>query len=139
MKIDEAAKRRIHELRAEGKTLTLIAAEVGCSITSLHRILRPSYRAIHCKSSVNSRARVKQEIQAVKLEAGCADCGYNAHPAALDFDHLPGTVKCFNIGPDGPSHSWHDVLLEIAKCDVVCANCHRIRSATRGWMNQFSN
>ena len=37
-------------------------------------------------------------IDAYKVKAGCADCGYNLHPEALDFDHLPGTVKRFGIG-----------------------------------------
>ena len=62
---------------------------------------------------------------------GCADCGYNAHPAALDFDHLPGTVKRFSIGQQ--KHRCKEELeAEIAKCELVCANCHRIRTYERG-------
>ena len=69
-------------------------------------------------------------LAAIKLERGCADCGFNAHPAALHFDHLPGTIKRRGLSRMA-SLTWTTVLDEIAKCEVVCANCHAIRTATR--------
>jgi hypothetical protein len=69
-------------------------------------------------------------IAAIKLDAGCADCGYREHDVALDFDHRPGEVKKFSIAKQG-GRSWASVLAEMAKCDVVCANCHRIRTDDR--------
>jgi hypothetical protein len=70
-------------------------------------------------------------IQQVKLERGCADCGYNAHPAALDFDHLPGTEKLHRIATMAAGNCRAKIDAEMAKCEVVCANCHRIRTAQR--------
>jgi hypothetical protein len=61
---------------------------------------------------------------------GCIDCGYNGHPMALEFDHKPGSKKVKCVGQLA-RHPWHVVLTEIAKCDVVCANCHRVRTANR--------
>ena len=89
----------------------------------------------HCKkcqiSGRRERDRVTQQRAAlIKLERGCIDCGYNAAKEALDFDHRPGTVKVFQIA-QASGRTWTTVLEEIAKCDVVCANCHRIRTATR--------
>lgn len=72
-----------------------------------------------------------KEIHEYQMEKGCTDCGYNAHPAALEFDHLPGTEKKFNIGEKIGSYNRQKLWEEIAKCDVVCANCHNIRTATR--------
>ncbi len=69
-------------------------------------------------------------LAALKVERGCADCGYNAHPAALDFDHLPGAEKVAGLSTLANA-AWARVLEEIAKCEVVCANCHRIRTANR--------
>jgi hypothetical protein len=70
----------------------------------------------------------RQWLNEFKLERGCDDCGYAGHPAALDFDHRPGETKLFSLA-QGCTRSWDVMLAEIAKCDVVCANCHRIRHA----------
>lgn len=69
-------------------------------------------------------------INRIKLRAGCADCGYNAHPAALEFDHRPGEKKLFEISSN-PCGKWSKVWAEMQKCDVVCANCHRVRTVER--------
>jgi hypothetical protein len=53
------------------------------------------------------------------------------HPAALDFDHRPDVVKEFQIGGNLQLGPTQRLLSEIAKCDVVCANCHRIRTHER--------
>ena len=58
----------------------------------------------------------------------CVDCG-QADPVVLEFDHLGD--KLFNIGSDLIRRPWQAILDEIAKCDVVCANCHRRRTARR--------
>jgi hypothetical protein len=58
------------------------------------------------------------------------DCGYNESAVALDFDHLPEFDKLFTIG-NNAHRSWAAIEAEIAKCEVVCANCHRVRTAAR--------
>jgi hypothetical protein len=52
----------------------------------------------------------------------------------MDFDHRPGEKKLFAMGSAGVQVrvSLEGLLAEIAKCDVVCANCHRIRTYHRG-------
>lgn len=79
-------------------------------------------------------AKAKQEwLRQYKLDHGCADCGYNGHFAALDFDHLPGYRKEVPRSGTGWFHwGWNKILEEVEKCEVVCSNCHRIRSYTRG-------
>ena len=83
---------------------------------------------LHSKSRMDIR---RAELINFKLERGCMDCGYNKHGAALDFDHRPGTEKLFMIMRDGLTRSPQALWDEVAKCDVVCANCHRIRTAER--------
>jgi hypothetical protein len=58
----------------------------------------------------------------------CLDCG-ERDPVVLEFDHLGD--KAFSIGQALPYRNWQSILEEIAKCDVVCANCHRRRTAER--------
>lgn len=64
--------------------------------------------------------------------APCRDCGGTFPPEAMDFDHLPGTDKLGEIGKlVSGRYSWDLVKAEVAKCDLVCSNCHRVRSRTR--------
>jgi hypothetical protein len=74
--------------------------------------------------------RRRARIAAIKLERGCVDCGYRDHAAALHFDHLPGNVKTMGVSRMG-TYTIDKVLSEIAKCDVVCANCHAVRTYNR--------
>jgi hypothetical protein len=58
----------------------------------------------------------------------CVDCG-ESDPVVLEFDHLRD--KAFGIGAGLPYRNWQSILDEIEKCEVVCANCHRRRTALR--------
>ena len=93
-----------------------------------------TYRQSYCRACQRADRRRQQrsrneKLAAIKSSHGCADCGFNGHPAALDFHHASGD-KDFQIGGNAASHSWATVLREAAKCVVLCANCHRIRHAT---------
>lgn len=68
-------------------------------------------------------------IVAFPREHPCVDCG-EGDPIVLEFDHLRD--KKFSISKGLQDRPWQDVLDEIAKCEVVCANCHRRRTAHRG-------
>lgn len=57
----------------------------------------------------------------------CMDCGVKYPPVCMDFDHRDPTLKTFNIAT-GATRRRELVIQEIAKCDIVCANCHRIRT-----------
>jgi len=73
------------------------------------------------------QARGRKYLQQIKTEKGCAKCGYNEHPAALDFNHLDPSKKSFNIASCA-SLSLNLLDAEIAKCEILCANCHRIHT-----------
>lgn len=73
---------------------------------------------------------IRQFINSLK-DIPCMDCNQKYPPYAMDFDHRPGTRKQFNISTGGPGVSRTILLAEIAKCDIVCSNCHRIRTHNR--------
>jgi hypothetical protein len=64
-------------------------------------------------------------------EGPCTDCGRTFVPAAMHWDHLPGTAKVNNLGDLGRRWSRKAVLDELKKCELVCANCHAIRTVRR--------
>ena len=73
------------------------------------------------------RLRLRQEVAELKSNP-CLDCG-ETHPHwAMDFDHRKGEEKLFNVGYGVNRYSRGVVLREIAKCDLVCALCHRYRT-----------
>jgi hypothetical protein len=81
------------------------------------------------RSQADRKRRLKslEYIQQIKLENGCNKCGYKGHAAALDFNHLDPAQKSFNIS--SYLNSSREILdKEIAKCEVLCANCHRIHT-----------
>lgn len=67
------------------------------------------------------REKIKQLIKSLKIS--CADCGLD-HPAILDFHHLDPSEKEYQIAR---LTSKKRILHEVAKCVVLCSNCHRIR------------
>jgi hypothetical protein len=68
--------------------------------------------------------------QDLKESAPCVDCGGFFHHAAMTWDHLPGHEKVTEVSNLRRS-SRQAVLDEVAKCDLVCANCHAVRSYER--------
>jgi hypothetical protein len=57
------------------------------------------------------------------------DCG-EGDPVVLDFDHVRGE-KLFSVSKGLTDRSFDTLVAEMAKCEVVCANCHRRRTARR--------
>lgn len=72
------------------------------------------------------RAKKCQIIQQAK-DKPCADCGVKYIPFVMHFDHRDPSTKFRNVSLMG-SYSKERILAEIAKCDVVCANCHAKRT-----------
>lgn len=89
-------------------------------------------------SQAKHRQKNFELLWSLLLQSSCKDCG-NSNPIVLEFDHLPGTEKKFNIAKavSGSTRSWKSIQSEIDKCEIVCANCHRIRTSIRGAFKRF--
>ena len=77
------------------------------------------------------RKRLRKILLEVKQQPG-QDCGGSFHPWVMELDHREGTKKEAAVA-DLVSKGCTDARLleEIEKCDVVCANCHRMRTYCR--------
>ncbi len=103
-----------------------------------NKILKDGSNSIYYKPNCNSCTYLKYEkryksnhynkkrdvIDKYK-NIPCQDCGGIFPTCCMDFDHREN--KSFNIAT-GTSRSDKKLIEEIKKCDVVCANCHRIRT-----------
>lgn len=69
------------------------------------------------------------KIRDLKIGRPCTDCGNVFPPECMDFDHVRG--KKFRKLSAMCYYSDAILLKEVAKCELVCANCHRIRTEAR--------
>lgn len=76
----------------------------------------------------------KKWMNNLKIEQGCACCGYREHPEGLDFDHLYD--KKFNIGRGG-TLSRKRLEKEIKKCQILCGTCHHIKTRNESKFNEM--
>jgi hypothetical protein len=82
------------------------------------------------KLNAEQREKTRKVVDGIKVQRGCVDCGYAENPRALEFDHVRGE-KLDAVSRLVTKRSSLDVILaEIAKCEVRCANCHKIRTWT---------
>jgi len=120
------------------------------ALTEFHRSERRGYQAwcMSCRKEYDAayhqanrerralqKKRQLQEFVAwyrgLKEGKPCADCGGVFHSAAMQWDHLPGCDKVADLGTLRGKRSRRRVLEEIAKCELVCANCHAVRTFVR--------
>lgn len=75
---------------------------------------------------------LRRKFDLLKLERPCYDCGGTFPATAMDWDHRPGVEKSFSISRGiALLKPIPEIMDEIAKCDLVCACCHRIRTKSR--------
>jgi hypothetical protein len=84
------------------------------------------------KQSAEANLRRKtQRAEIDKLKTPpCLDCKKNFPSECMDFDHRGEAPKVGTIS-QLIGHSFDKILSEIAKCDLICANCHRMRTRKR--------
>jgi NAD-dependent dihydropyrimidine dehydrogenase PreA subunit len=69
----------------------------------------------------------KNKLKAIEYLGGhCADCKNEFPPYVYDFHHLDPTIKDSNIARI-MGRKWENIVSELDKCILLCANCHRIR------------
>lgn len=81
-------------------------------------------------SIAKQKAFLYKYIREYKEKHPCADCKIQYPYYVMDFDHVRGK-KQKNVMELVPSLSKKKIDEEIAKCEIVCSNCHRIRTHVR--------
>lgn len=126
---------KFQQLYDEGKNMKEIGNLLNWSRKTVARyVVRPEkikltpeeFKIRRVKNVVNWRKRLK--VKAVEYKGGkCMynNCGYNKCISALEFHHLNPNEKDFSLSERGNCVSWEKVKVELDKCILVCANCHR--------------
>lgn len=108
------------------KTRLSYCKECGKILTRSHyRNNKRQYLDRNARSYLKRRELVRE----MKSHA-CADCGLQYPYYVMDFDHREGEVKEYELNRIDRM-SMKALLREIEKCDVVCSNCHRVRTYKR--------
>ena len=73
-----------------------------------------------------AKRRKKLKTLAIEYKGGkCVVCGYKKCVGALELHHVNKNDKKFGIGDKGYTRSWEKIKVELDKCLLLCANCHR--------------
>jgi len=80
-------------------------------------------RCLICVRQEKARRRRSLKQRAIEYKGGkCQRCGYDTHPAALEFHHR--NKKNFKLSKMADKN-WRDIMRELDNTDLLCANCHR--------------
>jgi 5-methylcytosine-specific restriction endonuclease McrA len=113
----------LHDLSLEGA----LRADGAC---------RECYLAYTREYARKQRVRLRHDVNRAKIERGCAKCGYNHHAQALQFDHVvPSREQKSNKKKRGSAVQTHADLRRVLadpNIQVICANCHCIKTYVNG-------
>lgn len=104
--------------RAEAEKCDLVCA-------SCHR-LRHLSDDPEPRNAVVAETRIQLKRRAVSYMGGaCIGCQRSGPQTLFDFHHWDARTKEFGISEDGTFRRWSSIAAELAKCVMLCANCHR--------------
>ncbi len=98
--------------------------KAGSAFMHNRRLTIPGVREMERASSKKRHRKVTDYMRSLKIGRPCADCKNSFPPECMDFDHVRGE----KIHEVSRVCNKEFVDAEILKCDLVCANCHRIRT-----------
>ena len=124
-------KEQILKLRSEGKSYREIEKILGCSKGTIAYHIGEGQKDKTNQNKKNNRKKVQEYLIAYKENLGCFDCKEKYPHYMLEFDHIPGYKKLGSVSYLAKSKGFDLAIKEIEKCEVVCSNCHSIRTWTR--------
>lgn len=81
--------------------------------------------------SAKLREDLMDKINKIREKNPCADCGKHYPACVMDFDHLPEYKKVRSVVHLAMAGATKMLEEELPKCEVVCSNCHRLRTEKR--------
>jgi len=123
-------KEDILRLRGQGLSYNKIVKALGCSKGTVAYHCGTGQKEKNIERQRDRRSKVMKYVQEFKQERGCTDCKEDYPYWILELDHVRG-MKVGNLSFMVKQNTLAQVIEELKKCDVVCANCHRNRTWRR--------
>lgn len=99
-----------------------------------------NYRENAVARNKKLKNKLRQQMLEYLSDKSCVVCGIS-DSRVLEFDHLDPALKSFGISSGLTNITkWAKILAEIEKCQILCANCHKIKTAKdRGWYRHIES
>ncbi|NIT77341.1 MAG: hypothetical protein GWO44_10590 [Thermoplasmata archaeon] len=98
------------------------------------RWYRKNAKKVKARARANNeiyRKRNQEYVRQIKASTPCADCGNHFHFCVMDFDHVTDDKEGAIADMVRDCCSLERINREIEKCEIVCSNCHRLRTWKR--------
>lgn len=76
------------------------------------------------------REKVREYVRTQKESGPCMDCGVSYPYYVMEYDHIEDN-KIRSVAKITSNGSMDQVIKEITKCDLICSNCHKVRTWER--------
>lgn len=122
----DASTKHFSIAKFNGSNVKLRAEAAKCDLlcANCHRRRHAAIAAYSDPVAASARRRLKQ--QAVDTLGGrCEGCDREYPLTIFEFHHRDRATKDFGISEDGLIRRWDDIEAELAKCVLLCVNCHR--------------
>jgi DNA-binding transcriptional MerR regulator len=127
-------KDQIHALREQGLSYDKIREITGATKSTIsYHVGKSGNEKIRVNEATKGRRKeIRRYIVELKEKTPCVDCARTYPFFVTQFDHLPQFMKSFAISQfHQTTLDLEVVIAEIAKCELVCGNCHAIRTHAR--------
>ncbi len=105
--------------------LLVEAAKCDLLCANCHRLRHVASEAVPRTDPVVIHRR-RRKLKAIEhMGSVCGACGRGGPAALFEFHHRNAAEKDFGLSENGIPHSWAKTVAELAKCVMLCANCHR--------------
>ena len=120
-----ASKKLVSQFPFKNKTKGTRYSRCKDCVNTYNRGHYQANKRYYVEKAAKYKQRLYEELREYKERTPCHDCGTKFPHYVMDFDHLRDKTKeVSQLVGYGRRRLWD----EIKKCDLVCANCHRIRT-----------
>ena len=107
--------------------MRLLAEAEKCDLlcANCHRLRHTAILVARTGEDLADERRARKAKAVAMMGGVCFGCDIVSSHEVFEFHHMNASDKEFGISQDGVSRSWQTVVAELAKCVMLCANCHR--------------